>query len=101
MNFIARREADDGKRCETATSCHLGNAKCHKDNSAIIKNTFGKNLDEDVLKIKARKGLNVFKNPDGEWEVNLEQTPPEDSSLIKTTLWFAADILLCCIALGK
>ena len=101
VNFIARWEEDDGKRCETATPCHLGNAKCHKDNSAIIQNTFGKKLDEDMLKIKARKGLNVFKTPDGEWEVNLEQTPPEDSSLIKTTLWFAADILLYCIALGK
>ena len=36
-----------------------------------------------------------------ELEVNLEQTPPEDSSLIKTMLWFASDILLHCIALGK
>lgn len=47
-NFIARFINKDQKYSEVSHACSIGNARCCKDNAAIIKNTFGELLHKFI-----------------------------------------------------
>ena len=60
-NFILRYQDDScaGAWYEDSYACSLGNARCKKDNSEIIYNTFGTVLDDDLLQIQNDSGLSI------------------------------------------
>ncbi len=49
VTFIARWQIDNGEWNEDEYSCTIGNARCKKDNSEIIMNTFGPHLNNSSL----------------------------------------------------
>ena len=50
--FIARWQTENEEWKEEEYSCTIGNARCKKDNSEIIKNTFGPSLNSHLKELR-------------------------------------------------
>mmetsp|Transcript_32788 Transcript_32788/g.48821 ORF Transcript_32788/g.48821 Transcript_32788/m.48821 type:complete len:206 (+) Transcript_32788:1180-1797(+) len=102
-NFICRFKDYDGKWCKDSHSCALGNARCKKDNAQIIEQTFGGLLDEDLSTIKECEGICITTTARSVKNVMLstDPYPTADNTIIPIEIFFAGDILLYAIILGK
>jgi hypothetical protein len=53
VTFIAPWQIDNGECKEDEYSCTIENARCKKDNTEIIKNTFRRHLTNHLKEIRA------------------------------------------------
>ena len=86
----------------------VANAKCKKDNSQIVQNTFGPLLNEELKDIRETGCLSMFLVPTVYCAFGTEEQARREHGLddllfltVPVTLWFAGDLLWYATALGK
>jgi hypothetical protein len=97
LNVIPRWQLEDGSWGEESHVFTLANARCKKDNTNIIRNTFGTLLNTELKQIREWGVVSIM---DGEmkWGGGRGDTVRQT---IPVELFMAGDILFYAIALGK
>jgi hypothetical protein len=95
LNVIPRWQLDDGSWCEDSHVFTLANARCKKDNTDIIRNTFGTLLNTELKQIHEWGMLCIDEGLVG-WGGQ-----QGDDQTIPVEIFMAGDILFYAIALGK
>jgi hypothetical protein len=97
LNVIPRWQLEDGSWGEESHVFTLANARCKKDNTNIIRNTFGTLLNTELKQIREWGVVSIM---DGEmkWGGGRGDTARQT---IPVELFMAGDILFYAIALGK
>jgi hypothetical protein len=99
LNVIPRWQLEDGSWCEDSHIFTLANARCKKDNTDIIRNTFGTLLNTELKQIREWGKLSVDEGS-VQWGDPAHSTNPS-AKTIPVEIFMAGDILFYAIALGK
>jgi len=94
--FIARWQTENEEWKEEEYSCTIGNARCKKDNSEIIKNTFGPSLNSHLKELRDAGSFSII----GDGEVELGRVEGA-TKIVRIELFMAGDILFYSAALRK
>jgi hypothetical protein len=92
-NFITRTRSETGEWTENEYAITIGNARCRKDNSDIVTNTFGTLLNDDLKTLPS-----VISIVDGTAEFGAN---PAALKNVPINLFMAGDILFYNMAIGK
>jgi hypothetical protein len=111
MILVIRWELETGIWKEEQHTFSVANAKCKKDNSEIIKGTFGPRLNEELKALKEVGCISIILPNDGSFETAYVIIGGADAgrreenhlcfSTVPVELWMSGDILWFATALGK
>jgi hypothetical protein len=111
MILVIRSELETGVWQEEQHVFSVANAKCKKDNSEIIKSTFGPQLNEELKALKALGCISIILPSDGSFETAYTVIGGADAIrreadhlcflTVPVELWMSGDILWFATALGK
>ena len=108
LTWLHRTKLEDGSWTEVEQSFSVAEARCKKDNYDILNRTFAPKLDENMGELMRWKKINVYRR-NQTTELYFVIGPlcvprhPEDTlqKEIKIETWFAADLKMMFIALGR
>jgi hypothetical protein len=111
LTLVVRRKDATGEWSEQQHVFSVANAKCRKDNSEIVRNTFGPSLNAELDAIKQSGHVSFFMAPVAEafgacyavFGTELARRENQDVFILTApvTLWMSGDLLWYATALGK